>query len=309
MQRDPGAALHDVETRLGRLATLSGVAWRAQPLAGGLTNLNFTVHAGDQVYVARIAGQTGTLLAIDRDAEHHNAVAAASTGVAPAVVEYLPAEQVLLIAWVPGRTLADADLRDDAMLARVARACRTLHAGPRFATDFDMFAVQQRYLRIVQQHGFRLPPRYLDFEPAVRRIAAALATQPEPTVPCHNDLLAENILDAGDRLWLIDFEYSGNNEACFELGNVWSEASLPPEYLEPLVEAYYGRPLQHKVARARLLGLMSKYGWTLWASIQDGASPLDFDFWSWGMEKYERAVAEFDGPDLDRLLDDVQRTD
>lgn len=47
---------------------------------------------------------------------------------------------------------------------------------------------------------------------------------------------------------------------------------------------------------------MSKYGWTLWASIQDGVSPIDFDFWSWGIEKYERAVAEFDGPEFDELL-------
>jgi hypothetical protein len=54
---------------------------------------------------------------------------------------------------------------------------------------------------------------------------------------------------------------------------------------------------------------MSKYGWTLWASIQDGVSHIDFDFWTWGMEKYDRAVAEFDGPDFDRLVDDVQRSD
>ena len=72
---------------------------------------------------------------------------------------------------------------------------------------------------------------------------------------------------------------------------------------------YYGRRLRHKIARARLLGLMSKYGWTLWASIQDGVSQIDFDFWSWGMEKYVRAVAEFDGPDFPRLLDEVTRTD
>ena len=43
---------------------------------------------------------------------------------------------------------------------------------------------------------------------------------------------------------------------------------------------------------------MSKYGWTLWASIQDSVSDVDFDFWSWGMEKYERAVAEFESPQL-----------
>ena len=70
-----------------------------------------------------------------------------------------------------------------------------------------------------------------------------------------------------------------------------------------------GAPLRNKVARARLWGLMSKYGWTLWGSIQDGISDLDFDFWGWAMEKYDRAVAEFDGPEFDGLLEDVQRED
>ena len=54
---------------------------------------------------------------------------------------------------------------------------------------------------------------------------------------------------------------------------------------------------------------MSKYGWTLWASIQDGVSDIDFDFWSWGMEKYDRAVAEFDAPDFERLLEEARRPD
>ena len=51
---------------------------------------------------------------------------------------------------------------------------------------------------------------------------------------------------------------------------------------------------------------MSKYGWMLCASIQAGTSDLDFDFWSWGMEKYERAATEFDGPDFGRLLERAQ---
>jgi thiamine kinase-like enzyme len=128
-------------------------------------------------------------------------------------------------------------------------------------------------------------------------------------VPCNNDLLAENFIWTGDRFQLIDYEYSGNNDPMFELGNVWSESNLSLEQLEQLVEHYYGRPLANKVARARLWGLMSKYGWTLWASIQDGVSMIEFDFWAWGMEKYERAVAEFDGPDFARLCEDVQRDD
>ena len=126
---------------------------------------------------------------------------------------------------------------------------------------------------------------------------------------CNNDLLAENFIDVGAEFKLIDYEYSGNNDACFELGGIWSESNLAPEQLDELVGHYYGRPFRNKVARARLWGLMSKYGWTLWASIQDGVSEIDFDFWAWGMEKYDRAVEEFDGPDFERLLEDVTRED
>ncbi len=128
-------------------------------------------------------------------------------------------------------------------------------------------------------------------------------------MPCNNDLLAANFIDDGDKIWLIDYEYAGNNDACFELGNIWSECHLTDDQLEELVEAYYGRPLRNKVARAQLQGLMSRYGWTLWASIQHASSTLDFDFWGWGMEKYDRAVAVFTSSTFDRLLDEVQRPD
>ena len=124
------------------------------------------------------------------------------------------------------------------------------------------------------------------------------------TVPCHNDLLAENMLDDGTaRVRLVDYEYSGNNDACFELGNIWSEASLPPELLDVLVAAYFGRPRPVQVARARLFGLVASTAGRCGPRSMDGSSPMDFDFWSWGMEKYDRAVAEFDGPEFESLLD------
>ena len=110
-------------------------------------------------------------------------------------------------------------------------------------------------------------------------------------------------------MWLIDYEYSGNNDPCFELGNTWAECRLSAEQLDEFVTAYYGRRLRHKIARARLQGIVGKYGWTLWGCIQNGSSAMDFDFWEWAMERYEGAVAEFKGPDLARLLDDVQAAD
>jgi len=278
-------------------------------LAGGLTNANYKVEANGQAYVVRMSAKDAGLLAIDRQNEYENTVAAAEAGVGAAVIAYLPERGVLVLEFIEGQTQTAEDLRRGDRLDWVAAACRRLHGAKRFRDDFDMFQIQPRYLRLVQERGFRLPERYLEFEPQVRRIEEAMAVRDEGTVPCNNDLLAENFIDVGDGFRLIDYEYSGNNDACFELGNVWSESNLSLEQLDELVSHYYGRPLANKVARARLWGLMSKYGWTLWASIQDGVSDIDFDFWGWGMEKYERAVAEFEGPDFERLLEDVRRED
>jgi thiamine kinase-like enzyme len=270
-----------------------------EELPGGLTNRNLKVTNADGVCIVRIRIEGHDLLGIDRAHEYANTLAAATAGVGAPVLHHRPGEG-LTVGFVPGRTLSDDDLHDPAVLGRVAAACRRLHAGPRFGNDFDMFAVQARYRRVVAQHGFRLPPRYDDFGPAVAAMREALG--PRITVPCHNDLLAANMLDDGTRVRLIDYEYAGNNDAAFELGNIWSEAALPPELLDVLVTAYYGRPRPVQVARARLFGVLAKYGWTLWASIQDGSSPMDFDFWSWGMEKYDRAVAEFTSDEFAALL-------
>ena len=278
-------------------------------LAGGLTNTNYKVVTDAGAYVVRVSAKDAGMLAIDRENEYRNTVAAADAGVGAKVIDYQPERSILVLEFIEGTTQTGEDLRRGDRLDWVAAACRQLHGASRFRDDFNMFRIQQRYLELVQQRGFRLPERYVEFEPQVRRIEAAMTVRDEGTVPCNNDLLAENFIDVGGRFRLIDYEYSGNNDACFELGNVWSESNLSLDQLDELIAHYYGHQLRNKVARARLWGLMSKYGWTLWASIQDGVSDIDFDFWEWGMEKYERAVAEFDGPDFERLLEDVQRAD
>ena len=280
-----------------------------EPLTGGLTNTNYKVTTADGCFVVRISGKDTSLLAIDRENEVHNTVAAAETGVGAPFVAALPEHDALVLGFLEGEVMDAEKMRRGDRLAAAADACRRLHGGRRFLHDFDMFEIQPRYLAIVRERGFRLPERYEDFDPQIRELERAMRVHTEPTVPSNNDLLAENFIDVGGEMRLIDYEYSGNNEPSFELGNVWSESNLSLAQLDELVARYYGRPLRNKVARARLWGLMSKYGWTLWGSIQDGISDLDFDFWGWAMEKYERAVEELDGPLFERLLDDVQRDD
>ena len=272
-------------------------------LSGGLTNRNLLVQNGQNRYVARISSNSSALLSIDRESEYQNSKIAAGVGIAAPVLDYLPGQGLLVIGYLEGRTYSAGDVASN--LSRIAQSCRTLHSAPAFVRDFNMFEIQKSYLAIVQERGFRLPSHYHDFADHLAQMDKALRILDEERVPCNNDLLPGNFIDDGENIWIIDYEYSGNNDACFELGNIWAESFLELEKLEELVSAYYGGSRPEKFARAWLLALLAKYGWTLWASIQSSISELDFDFWSWGMEKYQLAQAEFSSEIFTKMLRQV----
>jgi thiamine kinase-like enzyme len=296
---------------LRRLEVLTGRTYTVRELGGGLTNSNYRVTTTDAGptgdYVVRVSANESGLLAIDRAAERHNTRMAWQAGVGAPVVEALPADNVLVVGFLPGRTLTSDDIRDAETIPRIADAVRTLHAGPDFVGTFDFRAIRRRYLDVVVREGFRLPPDYLALAGQVEAMEDAMRPGNEPLVPCNNDLLAGNFLDDGATIWIIDYEYGGMNEASFELGNLASESFLSVEATEALVSAYWGRADAAKLARARAWSLLARYGWTLWASIQDGVSPIDFDFWSWGMEKYDSARAELQGQQYQEILTGLSR--
>jgi thiamine kinase-like enzyme len=299
----------ELEALLDRVPVLQGLPRTVAELPGGLTNQNLHVSTSAGDYVVRRFRGDAALLGIDRDAEHLNTRAAAEAGVGAGVVDYLPDLGLLVIDYIDGVTYDNATFGEPGVVERVATAVRRLHEGPRFSGDFDMFRRQRRYRQTVEERGYRLFGGYDDHEADFRRIRAALAVRAEPTVSCNNDLLAGNFVDDGEKLWLIDYEYSGNNDACFELGNTATECDLDLDQVEALTTAYFGRSLRHTLARVRLQSLVSEYGWSLWGAIQAAASTLDFDFDDWGQQRFDKAVRAFTGPDFERLLEDVVRDD
>ena len=236
--------------KLDRVPELAGTPRTVTELPGGLTNHNYKVSTPDGAFVARVWSGGGELLAIDRDYEYHNSVAAAQAGVGAPVIDYRPEDNMLVLGYIDGRTLRQRRRRGAGQPAPDRRACRQLHAGPRFADDFDMFEIQARYAAVTAELGIRIPAGYDGLMPQLEAARRALAVRDEGTVPCNNDLLAANFIDDGSRIWLIDYEYAGNNDACFELGNIGGECRLPADGLAELVTAYYGRPLRNKIARA-----------------------------------------------------------
>jgi thiamine kinase-like enzyme len=292
----------EIDWVVDRVPGWAGREIRIRPITAGLTNANFRVEVERVPYFVRIPGAATDLLAIDRANELHNTRAAAEADVGAKVVHHDVASGAIVLEWLPGRTMSNEAFAEPGMPEQIAEALLRLHTGPRFRDDFDMFRLSERYLALVDERSIPIPSGYRERLPLVPRIEAALAVHPLPSVPCHNDLLADNYLDDGKRLWIVDYEYSGNNDPTFELGNTAQELGFDAARQAELCAAYFGEATPALLARMRLQMIMSDVGWTLWAAIQARISPIDYDFTGWANDRWARASAMLDGPDFEGWL-------
>jgi len=300
------AIMSRADEAVSRVSLWRGENVKVSPLSGGLTNENYLVEAKGARYVVRIPGQSTELLAIDRANEVHNTRAAAATGIGPAVLEILPQGDVMVLEFIDGPTMTAQTLQSPAMAKRMAASFRRLHGATRFLQDFNMFRLIEYYLTIVETHGVTIPDDYRDQLPAVADIESALAVGALPSVPCHNDLLCENFIDDGSSLRIVDYELSGNNDPCFDLGNTAQEAEFDDELRSVLCEAYFGRPDPQQLARMNLFALMSDVGWTLWGAIQARISAIDYDFKGYYTARWTRALQVLRSDRLQQWLGDAQ---
>jgi thiamine kinase-like enzyme len=300
-------SLSRAEDAVGHVSLWRGKAVQVSPLSGGLTNENYLVEADGERYVMRLPGTSTELLSIDRVNEVYNARAAASTGIGPAVLEHVPLLDVMVLEFIPGATMSATALQSAGMARRMAESFKRLHAAPRFLKDFDMFRLIEEYLRIIDAHEVRIPPDYRERLPLVGGIEQAVRVGALPSVSCHNDLLCENFIDDGRCLRIVDYELSGNNDPCFDLGNTAQEASFDDALRAALCEAYFGRLDSQQLARMNLFALMSDVGWTLWGAIQARISTLDFDFTDYYTARWNRALSVMDSDRFKGWLRQAQR--
>jgi thiamine kinase-like enzyme len=216
---------------------------------------------------------------------------------------------VMVLEFIPGPTMSAKALQSEQMAARMAHSFHRLHAAPRFLQDFNMFRLIETYLGIVDEHSVSIPKGYRDWLPTLGDIERAVSVGALPEAPCHNDLLCENFIDDGSALRIVDYELSGNNDPCFDLGNTAQEAEFDQDLRAALCEAYFGRVDPRQLARMNLFALMSDVGWTLWGAIQAKISAVDYDFRGYYAGRWERALEVLSSDRLKRWMAEASAPD
>ncbi len=282
--------MNELAAIVGRVPLLHGADLGAARRLGGLTNVNILVPTPSGPVVVRLPG-AGTSEYIDRRAEAVAARVAADAGVNAELLMFDDSDGLMVTRFIEGATTMDpARFRDLGAVGRAAAVFRTLHrSGGRFATDFTLFAMIDEYKSLLAAKRARLPDGYDEVQRQAGKARLALDANPVDLVPCHCDPLCENFLDTGERMYLIDYEYSGNNDPMWDLGDLSVEAGFGAEQDAELIRAYFdGSPPPDQVGRMVVYKAMCDLLWTLWGVIQHvNGNPAD-DFWAYATGRFER---------------------
>ncbi|MER8391953.1 phosphotransferase family protein [Mesorhizobium sp. M0045] len=273
---------------------------------GGLTNLVFR----GKDFCLRIPGK-GTEEYINRANEAVAAREAAKAGVSPEVLHVDAETGVLVTRFIAGaETMSPEKFKTRAgSPARAGKAFRKLHtSGAVFPFRFELFAMIDDYLKVLSTKDVALPAGYHDVVREAEAVRSALAAQPLPIVACHCDPLCENFLDTGDRMWIVDWEYSGMNDPLWDLGDLSVEGQFDAAQDEEMMLAYFGgEPRPAERARIVIYKAMCDLLWTLWGLIQlANKNPAD-DFRAYADGRFARCKALMEMPEFSRHLAAVRR--
>lgn len=283
-------------------------AWRGRPveirrLTGGITNHNHVVTVGGEQFVVRLPGEHTDVLGIDRGHEATATRQAAGLGIAPEVVGELPGIGTLITRLAPGAS-ADGQAVAERLDEVIESLSRFHHSSP-LPSRFPVHRVVEWHARDAAARGAIAPPSFQRLRQHSQRIEAAFARSPDQPVPCHNDLLPANVLMNEERVWLIDFEYAGMNDAFFDLANLSVNCDFQPDHDEQLLRSRFGTVTSRSWARLHLMKLMSEFREGMWAVVQQAISTIDTDFVAYANERLENGERLAAHPDFSRWLDEA----
>lgn len=276
---------------------------------GGLTNRNYEIESPAGHFVLRIPGE-GTSDIIDRRVEKHNARIAAEAGVNAEVLYFDETEGTMLCRYVEKSvTMSPGGFKDLGAVERAARAFRRLHTcGRPFRTRFELFEQIDNYLAVVKKLGAPIPDGYAGVQQEAEAVREALGGHELPVAPCHCDPLAENFLDVSHRMFIVDFEYSGNNDPMWDLGDLSVEADFDEKQDEVFLNAYFdGAPPDFDAGRMVMYKAMCDLLWTLWGVVQFANDNPAEDFWGYSVNRLDRCRALMSSDAFPKHLEAVRR--
>ena len=234
-------------------------------IADGITANSWRVVLDGESYVLRIDTTEASALGLNRSSEHEAQAVAARAGLTPEPLFTDPERGISLRRWIAGRSWTEADLRIPSNIVRLGELLRRIHELPPIGAMYQPGEAATRY---AEQLG---SPQARQTAVKANQLLDEIRAEPAASSLCHNDLLAANLIDTGQQLVPIDWEYAGAGDPLFDLAVLIRHHRLEAGLSQRLVQACLGREMTNAEARrlklwCRFYGLLLK----LWSQRVGG---------------------------------------
>ena len=209
-------------------------------LSGGYSNCTYKFCMQARAYIARVPGR-GTESFIDRAAESYNVEQASKLGLNPEI-KYTDRKgtQISVCLDQPQSLTPELLKNNPHLLIAIAGQLKALHSSKKpFANDANIFKRNESFFELIKQHKLSLPVEYQSIKDLIQKIQAIFSKHNIKYRPCHNDTYFNNFLLSGNRVWIIDWEYSGNHDPIWDLAYFSKLSDLSEEQNQILLAAYF----------------------------------------------------------------------
>ena len=270
---------------------------KVNPINGGITNINFEVTVGKKSFFISMPYSNSELLNIDYGNKYYNNKICGEINISPRVTHFIESENLLVTEFIKSKASSLTIFQSSKAIEQLVKNIKLLHNANPFLRNFDMLSQISYYQNILKKDY--LPKKLFKYVNNIKTLKQKLYLPNDKLVPCHNDLLAENIINKGNQIFIVDFDYSGNNDPCFELGNLSVEMEYDDEQINKLVRSYYGEINENIISRVNLQGIVSDIGWSLWSYVQVKNSNLNFDYSMHAIYRLERAINKIESKEYE----------
>ncbi len=208
-------------------------------LDNGASNQAFLVRVNEQPQVLRLLDPARGALGVSTARERDVTVAAAEQGLAPRWIYSDPGEAFNITAYIAGHHWQPEDFQAPRQVDRLARLLRSIHAlSPAPGLEvLDSWQRAKRYQSLLRPDG-PVPSVLKDIEALLAPVLGQYPAASEALTLCHGDLLPGNILDEGDRLMAVDWEYAVLANPLFDLAVIIEGNQLDDTFATRLIASY-----------------------------------------------------------------------
>lgn len=265
----------------------SEVIDKVEPI-GGMTNKNFKVSMNNEDYILRIPG-SGTEEMISRYSEKNNTLVASELNLDTDMIYFNEESGVKLAKYIKNsETITPKSAKRENNMIEITNILRKLHtSNATFINKFDVFEKIEEYEVLLKEVNGSNFEDYDYVKNKVLNLKDTLNDIGIKNVPCHNDTVPENFVKDRERIYLIDWEYSGMNDPMWDLAAHCLECEFNEDEEELFLNLYFNKSVEEKYRTKILIyKICQDFLWSIWTNIKEAKGD---NFGTYGEDRYNRA--------------------